>query len=207
MLLFSLKQRCCLWLYAVYNFQLSAQCSHNETVVNYSSNTTTVYCQVTINGLSVAGDDELLAYVGTECREIGNIIVNGIETISTLSVQNAGAGETVTFKIWDASECVLIDATSSITVTTNPGTTVGQGNPVLINGMVSNGTTDITLQIGEACDLAGSTLEIPIYAFNFTDVEAFQFTIMVDPSVAEFSASPYSQLAIEVGSLGNFKHQ
>ena len=52
-----------------------------------------------------------------------------------MTIQNASANETVTFKIWDASACQLLDATSSFPVNTNPGATIGQNNPLTINAM------------------------------------------------------------------------
>jgi hypothetical protein len=114
----------------------NAVCQPGWVVVT-STNTTTAYCKVTIEGIPASADDKLGVFVGNECRGIGNIVMNNNEAYSTIMIQGISP-ETVGFRIWDASECS--DLMACGTFTTNPGGSVG--NPP--NYLMVNVCTDKT---------------------------------------------------------------
>lgn len=111
-------------------------CSPGWTQINYTNNTT-AYCKVTIEGLPASDGDKLAAFVGDECRGIGDIVINNNEAYATVII-NGDSQETITFKIWDTSECTELDACG--TWQTNPGGNIGYP-PNYIN---VNVCTDVT---------------------------------------------------------------
>jgi hypothetical protein len=89
------------------------------------TNSTQMYCTIEIDGSAASDDDYLGAFVGGECRGVGEIIVSGGVAYSNMLVQGE-VFEQVSFKIWDASEGVELNAGSNpSTVMTQPGGVVG----------------------------------------------------------------------------------
>jgi len=127
---------------ASYNFNVSANrtlvanfqggCSHNWTLVTYTNNMT-LYGIVTINGSPAAADDKVGAFVGTECRGIGDITISQGVAYTTMNIQG-NTPENVSFRIWDASACSVLPALPIIT--SNPGGTMGY--PTFIQISVSD---------------------------------------------------------------------
>jgi hypothetical protein len=96
-------------------------CQPDWTLIPYSDKTT-AYCKVTIGGAPASNNDKLGAFVGSECRGIGDIIIVNDEAYSTFNIYGTSS-ETVSFKIWDASDCTeLINCNSYLTY---PGGTIG----------------------------------------------------------------------------------
>lgn len=86
------------------------------------TNSTTIYSVVTIDGISASEADVLAAFVDNECRAVGNIILNEGQSYCVLLIQGS-TPETVNFKLWDASEDVVLDIPN--TVQSIPGGTLG----------------------------------------------------------------------------------
>lgn len=119
-------------------------CTPPWSVVNYT-NTTTAYCKVTIEGIPATLDDRLGAFVGEECRGIGDIVMDNNIAYSTILIQG-DAIETVKFKVWDASECIERDVCGSWQ--TNPGGNIGYPPDYLITDVCTNRTQPMTLNSG-----------------------------------------------------------
>jgi hypothetical protein len=115
-------------------------CSHNWALVTYTSSMT-LYGIVTINGIPATAQDKVGAFVGAECRGIGDITLNQGLAYTTMNIQGI-VPESVTFRIWDASECLALPASPPIT--SNPGGTMGYPNFVQITTSV-NVTQTISL--------------------------------------------------------------
>ena len=103
-------------------------CNPTWTIVTYTNNTT-AYCIVTIEGIPAESGDKIGAFVGDECRGIGEITIDNSIAYSNLNIQGESQ-ETVSFKIWDVSECLELDASG--TWTTNPGGNIGYPPDYLI---------------------------------------------------------------------------
>ena len=86
------------------------------------TNSTTAYGKVEINGISATSGDIVGAFVGDECRAVGNVVANEGEAFVTLLIQGESV-ETVSFKIFDSSECEILNV--SYSTQTNPGNTIG----------------------------------------------------------------------------------
>jgi len=102
-------------------FETQAPCNPDWQVVNYT-NSTTAYCKITIDGVPASDQDKVGAFVGNECRAIGNVVINNGVAYSTLVIQGESV-ETINFKIWDASICQALDACN--TIQSNPGGNIG----------------------------------------------------------------------------------
>jgi hypothetical protein len=98
-----------------------ATCAPDWNPVTYT-NSTTAYTLVTVNGQPAAAGDMVGAFVNGECRAVGTVVLSGGNAYATLVIQGTEA-ETVHFKIWDGSECAVMD--SGYTVQTNPGNRLG----------------------------------------------------------------------------------
>jgi len=86
------------------------------------TNSATAYILVTINGQPASENDIVGAFVGDECRAFRPVTINEGNAYATLVISGTEA-ETVTFKIWDAGECKVLD--SEYTIQTNPGERLG----------------------------------------------------------------------------------
>ncbi|MCB5262059.1 MAG: C25 family cysteine peptidase [Candidatus Cloacimonetes bacterium] len=78
--------------------------------VIYPNNSATVYGTVSIYGASGQLNDVIGAFVGTECRGIADLVMNGGNAYVTLLVNLASPGENVSFKIYDYSADLAYDA-------------------------------------------------------------------------------------------------
>lgn len=78
--------------------------------VIYPNNPATVYGIVSIYGASGQLNDVIGAFVGTECRGIADVVMNGGNAYVTLLVNLASPDENVSFKIYDYSADLAYDA-------------------------------------------------------------------------------------------------
>ncbi|MCF7919134.1 MAG: tandem-95 repeat protein [Candidatus Cloacimonetes bacterium] len=86
------------------------------------TNSTVAYCEVKINDEPAAEDDEVGAFVNFECRGVGYVITDGMNSYATMNIQGESP-ELVNFAVYDASmDEVLI---SEFTTMSNPGGDIG----------------------------------------------------------------------------------
>jgi hypothetical protein len=71
--------------------------------VSYPNNSATVYGIVTIDNIACQLNDVVGAFVGTECRGVGDVVMEGGVAYVTLLVSLASEDETVSFRIYDHS--------------------------------------------------------------------------------------------------------
>jgi hypothetical protein len=91
--------------------------------VIYPNNSATLYGLVTINDLVASAGDKVGAFVGSECRAVGEVVVNAGSAYVTLVIQLAQMNETVRFKVWDASAEIIYEAGN--TTAASFGQTIG----------------------------------------------------------------------------------
>ncbi len=85
--------------------------------VIYPNNTATIYAEVTHLSDEIASDDIVSAWVGGECRGLGEIvIVNRSQAFTTILVQSNGSLENVSFKLYDRSADLVIEESNSTPV-------------------------------------------------------------------------------------------
>lgn len=77
-----------------------------EPVV-YPSNPATVYGVITIDGIPVTTEDEISAFVGSECRGTGTIIIDNGQAYTTMLVNLDSSGEGAIFKVYDSSADIV----------------------------------------------------------------------------------------------------
>ena len=87
------------------------------------TNSTTLYCCVSIDGQAAVEGDMVAAFVGDECRAVQPVVINEGIAYATLVIAG-NVVETATFKIFDSSECVVYDVRST-SLETDPGNTIG----------------------------------------------------------------------------------
>jgi hypothetical protein len=97
-------------------------CAHNWGGVTIYPNSTTAYGIVTIDGSPASDGDLVGAFVGAECRAIGDVIVFDGVAYVTLNIQGISV-ETIVFKVWSNAECAELNV--SLTVQSNPGGILG----------------------------------------------------------------------------------
>ncbi|MCF7911156.1 MAG: tandem-95 repeat protein, partial [Candidatus Cloacimonetes bacterium] len=68
----------------------------------YYTNSTVAYCDVKIDGELASVDDEVGAFVGTECRGLGYINIEGTQSVTSINIQGEEP-EIVHFAVYDAS--------------------------------------------------------------------------------------------------------
>ncbi|MCF7911695.1 MAG: tandem-95 repeat protein [Candidatus Cloacimonetes bacterium] len=91
-------------------------------VIVFYTNSTVAYCQVTIDGEMAVSGDEVGAFVDSECRGVGEVIISEEQAICSMNIQG-NVIEEVEFAVWDASEdqvCVV-----NYTTNTLPGGDIG----------------------------------------------------------------------------------
>ncbi|MDP8220860.1 MAG: PKD domain-containing protein [Candidatus Stygibacter frigidus] len=88
----------------------------------FYTNSTTAYCEVTIDGFPASGGDEVGAFVETECRGIGQVTLNGSQALCAFNIQGEVI-EIVNFAVYDISEDMV--CTVSFETQTNPGGDIG----------------------------------------------------------------------------------
>ncbi len=101
--------------------------------VIYPNNSATIYAEVTHLSDEIAVDDIVSAWVGDECRGLGQIvIVNRSQAFTTIVVQSNGTTENVYFKLYDRSADIVEEESNSTPVTS--GQVVGSAQvPFTIN--------------------------------------------------------------------------
>lgn len=117
----------------------------NWPVVIYT-NSTTAMGIVTIDGLPASAGDMVGAFVGTECRATGTVLINQGTAYISFLIQGESV-DIVTFKVWDASQNTILDVTYS--TQSNPGGIIGLSPNFLPIAAVSVGETQaIALPLG-----------------------------------------------------------
>jgi len=108
--------------------------------VVYPINPSTVYAQVSIEGIPAQLNDLVGAFVNNECRGTGEIVlIDRATTYSTILVNLAAEGEMVQFKIYSSANDTVYPVQETLTMQT--GNVYGSAeSPVTLNG-----TTNIVL--------------------------------------------------------------
>jgi uncharacterized repeat protein (TIGR02543 family) len=120
---------------------MSVYAQPNWTPVNYT-NSTTAYGIVTINSIPAVSSDKVGAFVGSECRAVGNVTINSGTAYVSLVIQGEQV-ETASFKVWQASTNTIINVV--FTIQTNPGSVIGSPpNYLAIAAASTNNTLDVT---------------------------------------------------------------
>lgn len=68
------------------------------------NNTATLYARITLNGISAQSDDLLAAFCEDECRGVSQIHIHQNQAYSTILINLAEAGESITFKLYSAQQ-------------------------------------------------------------------------------------------------------
>jgi hypothetical protein len=113
-------------------------------VVDYTGSTT-AYFVLTIDGETAEENDLLGAFVGDECRGIGEVIVNEGSAYVAMQIQGNTA-EKISFRVWDEPETVELYVTT--TITSNPGGIVGNPPDYITIDVSSSSTTPVTVVPG-----------------------------------------------------------
>jgi hypothetical protein len=110
------------------------------TPVTFPNSPATVYAAITVNGIPAEGGDLIGAFVGSECRATGSIVMNNGIARSTMEIQVSGTrNEEIRFKVYDRSEDVVYSTDTMVSV--SPGYVVGsQEDPVTINATTQMAT-------------------------------------------------------------------
>jgi len=108
--------------------------------VVYPTNPSTVYAQVSIEGIPAQLNDLVGAFVNNECRGTGEIVlIDRATAYSTILVNLAAEGEMVQFKIYSSANDTVYPVQETLTMQT--GNVYGSAeSPVTLNG-----TTNIVL--------------------------------------------------------------
>ncbi|MCF7921048.1 MAG: tandem-95 repeat protein, partial [Candidatus Cloacimonetes bacterium] len=101
----------------------------------YYTNSTVAYCDVTIDGIAAAAEDEVGAFVNGECRGIGYIVLESGAAVSTMNIQGE-IPELVEFAVWKASEDMVY--VSEFTAMSNPGGDIGYPPDLLPIAVITN---------------------------------------------------------------------
>ncbi len=120
---------------------LTTTCTPDWEPVVYT-NTTTAYGIVTIDGEPAAEGDIVGVFAGEECRGVGNVFVYDDKSYVTLVIQGETT-ETVSFKVYDVSECDIIDV--RYTTQTVPGGVLG--NPAADDYIPISASISVTQDI------------------------------------------------------------
>ncbi len=106
-----------------------------EPVV-YPTNPATVYAVVTIDGIPAQLNDMVAAFVGDECRAIGEIVmIDRAVAYTTLVVNLANSGETVSFKIYSYTTDTIYPVQEEMAM--SAGEVYGETEPVPLNGTMN----------------------------------------------------------------------
>ncbi len=117
--------------------------------VIYPNNTAIIYAEVTHLSDEIASDDIVSAWVGGECRGLGEIvIVNRSQAFTTILVQSNGSLENVSFKLYDRSADLVIEESNS--------------TPVASGQVVGSAQEPFPINIGVLELLAPNNLDVQI---------------------------------------------
>jgi len=104
--------------------------------VIYPNNPATLYAMITIEGIPAQLNDVVAAFVGTECRGMGQIVLIGRDNAyATVVVNLASSGETVGFKIYSYANDTIYPVQESMPMET--GASYGSSDPVPLNGTLA----------------------------------------------------------------------
>jgi hypothetical protein len=103
--------------------------------VIYPNNSATVYGLVSIDWIPCVLNDVVGAFVGTECRGMAEVNVDGGVAYLTLLVNLAAEGETVSFRIYDYSADTVYPVLETYALSF--GQVLGYPIPVTINAVTS----------------------------------------------------------------------
>lgn len=102
----------------------------------YPNNPATLYAMVTIDGIPAQLNDMVAAFCGNECRGTGEItLIDRSTAYSTLLVNLASSGETITFKIYSYAGDTIYPVQESMPM--NTGAVYGESEPVPLNGTLN----------------------------------------------------------------------
>jgi len=91
---------------------------------------------ITIEGIPAQLNDVVAAFVGTECRGMGQIVLIGRDNAyATVVVNLASSGETVGFKIYSYANDTIYPVQESMPMET--GASYGSSDPVPLNGTLA----------------------------------------------------------------------
>lgn len=108
----------------------------NWEPVVYPNNPATLYAMVTIDGIPAQLNDVVAAFVGTECRGTGEIVlINRSIAYATLLVNLASSGETVSFKIYSHTADTVYPVVETMPMDT--GAVYGETTPVPLDGTLN----------------------------------------------------------------------
>ncbi|MCF7919367.1 MAG: tandem-95 repeat protein [Candidatus Cloacimonetes bacterium] len=131
------------------------------------TNSTIVYCIVTIEGSPAASGDRIGAFVGPQCRAVADVVVVNRETAYATLVIQGTVPEIVHFKIWDSSEDIIYNAAT--TLETSPGNEIGYPpNEILINGTTSSNITQ-SISLAQGWNL----MSINVYPESYLVADLF----------------------------------
>lgn len=99
--------------------------------VQYPNNPATIYATVNIEGFPASANDQLAAFVESECRGVADIVLTRDTACATIIVQLANANETVYFRVYSYSTDTIYE--SMTTVEPDFGEEIGVGSPVEID--------------------------------------------------------------------------
>ncbi len=173
-------------------------------VVNYT-NSTVAYCNVTIDGELATEEDQVGAFVGSECRGVGDISLLSGQSISSLNIQGESA-ETVSFAVYDYSADAVINV--SYTTMTNPGNDIGYPPDLLpiaaatevvqeLANCFSGETLDVIFPIGEYEVTLTVTDDDGATDSEITTVTVLEYN---EAPVAD-AGGPYEESAEEGGTI------
>ncbi|MDP8321148.1 MAG: Ig-like domain-containing protein, partial [Candidatus Stygibacter australis] len=146
--------------------------------VIYTDTGSTFYGDVTIDGVAAGPDDLFGIFVGDECRAIANPGIGG--HVYGLTVQcQTGTTETLSFRIWDASNDVICDGEETHEVTHNEGNIMFNVNAITpeildseitLGSAAGNQVTDFTVELssyqGIAIDWNINKIEFEVHFTN-----------------------------------------
>jgi hypothetical protein len=80
------------------------------TPVIYPNNSTTLYGLVTINDVAASAGDKVGVFVDSECRSVGDVVINEGSAYVTMVIQVSAPLEEAIFRVWDASADIIYEA-------------------------------------------------------------------------------------------------
>ncbi len=113
--------------------------------VMHPNNTATLYARITLNGIPAQSDDLLAAFCEDVCRGLGQIHIHQSEAYSTILINLAQAGESITFKLYSAQQNAVYSMDTVLQA--DFAQCYGSDFPILLNAISSNDLDIPYLQI------------------------------------------------------------
>jgi large repetitive protein len=126
------------------------------------TNSTVAYCHVTNGGEEAEDGDITAAFVGSQCRGVGNIIIINDLSYAVMNIQGEQV-ETVSFFLWDASSDIILDIEQ--TTMSNPGHDIGYPPNFVELNAIPGGAENYP-----------PVLNLPL-SIEFLNIDTFQFAI------------------------------